>query len=138
MAVTGRRGHPGLQIVEPLRGFLADGNHRTSIRWQEFARCRCMAIGHCRDWRIESTLSTQTGHPPAEIDGCKAGIASWVVRAIVEPGDDTDFIPWSCAALPPLKARLGAASRSTTTEAARLHFADMAPQVPRREKIGMP
>jgi len=49
-----------------------------------------------------------------------------VARSIVETGDDTVFIPWLHAALPPLKARLEAASRSATVEADRMHFADMA------------
>ena len=61
-----------------------------------------------------------------------------VARAIVETGDDTVFIPWLHATLPPLKARLDAASRSATAEADRLHFADMAVQVGRLQKIGMP
>jgi hypothetical protein len=61
-----------------------------------------------------------------------------VARAMVESGDDTVFIPWLHAALPPLKTRLEAASRSATAEADRLHFADMALQVGRLQKIGMP
>lgn len=61
-----------------------------------------------------------------------------VARAIVETGDDTVFIPWLHATLPPLKARLEAASRSATAEADRLHFADMAAQVGRLQKIGIP
>jgi hypothetical protein len=56
----------------------------------------------------------------------------------VETGDDTVFIPLLPAALPPLKTRLEAASRSATAEAARLHFADMVLQVARQQKIGMP
>jgi hypothetical protein len=65
-------------------------------------------------------------------------VSPTVARAIVETGDDTVFIPWLHASLPPLKARLEAASRSATTEADRLHFADMAVQVGRLQKIGMP
>jgi len=61
-----------------------------------------------------------------------------VARVIVETGDDTVFIPWLQASLPPLKARLEAASRSATAETDRLHFADMAAQVGRLQKIGMP
>lgn len=65
-------------------------------------------------------------------------VSPTVARAIVETGDDTVFIPWLNAALPPLKARLEAASRNATVEADRLHFADMAVQVARLQKIGMP
>jgi hypothetical protein len=65
-------------------------------------------------------------------------VSPTVARAIVETGDDTVFIPWLQAALPPLKARLDSASRSASTEADRLHFADMAVQVGRLQKIGMP
>ena len=65
-------------------------------------------------------------------------VSPTVARAIVETGDDTVFIPWLHAALPPLKARLEAAARSASTEADRLHFADMAVQVGRLQKIGMP
>jgi Met-zincin len=61
-----------------------------------------------------------------------------VARVIVETGDDTVFIPWLHAALPPLKARLEAAARGASTEADRLYFADMAVQVGRLQKIGMP
>jgi hypothetical protein len=61
-----------------------------------------------------------------------------VARAVVETGDDTVFVPWLQASLPPLKARLEAASRSAAAEADRLHFADMAAQVARLQKIGMP
>ncbi len=59
-------------------------------------------------------------------------------QAIVETGDDTVFIPWLHAYLPTLKTRLEAASRSANAEADRLHFADMALQVGRLQKIGMP
>jgi hypothetical protein len=65
-------------------------------------------------------------------------VSPTVARAIVETGDDTVFIPWLRAALPPLKARLDAASRSASTEADRLHYADMAVQVARLQKIGTP
>ena len=65
-------------------------------------------------------------------------VSPTVARAIVETGDDTVFIPWLHAALPPLKARLEAAARGASTEADRLHFADMAVQVGRLQKIGMP
>ncbi|MGZ8273174.1 MAG: zinc-dependent metalloprotease [Burkholderiaceae bacterium] len=65
-------------------------------------------------------------------------VSSAAARAMVETGDDTVFIPWLHAALPPLKARLEAASRSATAEADRLHYADMALQVGRLQKIGMP
>ncbi|MGL6112811.1 MAG: zinc-dependent metalloprotease, partial [Rubrivivax sp.] len=65
-------------------------------------------------------------------------VSQAAARAIVETGDDTVFIPWLHAALPPLKARLDAASRSAKAEADRLHFADMAVQVGRLQKIGMP
>ena len=41
-------------------------------------------------------------------------VSPTVARAIVETGDDTVFIPWLHAALPPLKARLEAASRSAS------------------------
>jgi len=61
-----------------------------------------------------------------------------VARVIVETGDDTVFIPWLRTTLPTLKARLEAASRSATAEADRLHYADMAVQVARLQKIGMP
>lgn len=61
-----------------------------------------------------------------------------VARAIVETGDDTVFIPWLHASLPPLKARLEAASRTATAEADRLHYADMALQIARLQKTGMP
>jgi hypothetical protein len=61
-----------------------------------------------------------------------------VARVIVETGDDTVFIPWLRDSLPPLKARLEAASRSATAEADLLHYADMAVQVARLQKIGMP
>jgi hypothetical protein len=56
----------------------------------------------------------------------------------VETGDDTVFIPWLRASLPPLKARLEAAARSAAAETDRLHYADMAVQVARLLKIGMP
>jgi hypothetical protein len=61
-----------------------------------------------------------------------------VARAVVETGDDTVFIPWLRASLPPLKARLEAAARSAAAETDRLHFAGMAVQVGRLQKIGMP
>jgi hypothetical protein len=61
-----------------------------------------------------------------------------VARVIVETGDDTVFIPWLRTTLPTLKARLEAASRSALAEADRLHYADMAVQVARLQKIGMP
>jgi hypothetical protein len=41
------------------------------------------------------------------------------------------------ASLPALKIRLEAASRSATAEADRLHYADMALQVGRLQKIGL-
>jgi hypothetical protein len=59
-------------------------------------------------------------------------------RALVESGDDTVFIPWLRASLPALKTRLEAASRSAASEADRLHFAEMAVQVARLQKIGQP
>lgn len=59
-------------------------------------------------------------------------------RALVESGDDSVFIPWLQAALPGLKARLEAASRSAAGEADKLHFAQMAVQLGRLQKIGMP
>ena len=65
-------------------------------------------------------------------------VTAAVARAIVETGDDTVFIPWLRAALPPLKARLEAASRSAAAEADRLHYADMAVQLGRLQKIGLP
>jgi len=73
-------------------------------------------------------------------DGLRAElpVSPTVARAIVETGDDTVFIPWLRASLPTLKARLEAASRSAPNEADRLHFADMAVQVARLQKIGMP
>ena len=74
----------------------------------------------------------------AELLQGEAPVSSAAARAIVESGDDTVFIPWLHAALPPLKARLEAASRSAGAEADRLHFADMAMQVARLQKIGMP
>jgi hypothetical protein len=66
------------------------------------------------------------------------GMSPAVARAIVETGDDTVFIPWLRASLTPLKARLEATSRSAAAEADRLHYADMAVQVARLQKIGMP
>ena len=74
----------------------------------------------------------------AELLRAELPVSPAAARAIVESGDDTVFIPWLHAALPPLKARLDAASRSATAEADRLHFADMAVQVGRLQKIGMP
>ena len=74
----------------------------------------------------------------AEVLQAELPVSPAVARAIVETGDDTVFIPWLHAALPPLKARLEAASRSASVEADRLHFADMAVQVGRLQKIGMP
>jgi hypothetical protein len=74
----------------------------------------------------------------AELLLAEAPLSPAAARAMVESGDDTVFIPWLHAALPPLKARLEAASRSATAEADRLHFADMALQVGRLQKIGMP
>lgn len=68
----------------------------------------------------------------------EAPVSPAAARAIVESGDDTVFIPWLHAALPPLKARLEAASRNASAEHDRLHFADMAVQVGRLMKIGMP
>ena len=59
-------------------------------------------------------------------------------RAAVESGDDTVFVPWLRAELPGLHKRLEAASRNAPTEADRLHFADMATQVARLQKIGAP
>ena len=59
-------------------------------------------------------------------------------RAIVETGDDTVFIPWLRATLPGLKTRLEAASRNAAAEDDSLYFADMAVQVARLQKIGMP
>jgi hypothetical protein len=74
----------------------------------------------------------------AELLLAEAPLSPAAARAMVESGDDTVFIPWLHANLPPLKARLEAASRSATAEADRLHFADMALQVGRLQKIGMP
>jgi hypothetical protein len=74
----------------------------------------------------------------AELLQGEAPVSPAAARAIVESGDDTVFIPWLHASLPPLKARLEAASRSAGAEADRLHFADMAMQVARLQKIGMP
>jgi hypothetical protein len=65
-------------------------------------------------------------------------ISPAVARALVETGDDTVFVPWLRASLPPLKARLEAASRGATAEADRLHYAEMAVQVARLQKIGSP
>jgi len=59
-------------------------------------------------------------------------------RAAAESGDDTVFVPWLRAELPALQKRLEAASRTAPTEADRLHFADMAAQVARLQKIGAP
>ncbi len=59
-------------------------------------------------------------------------------RAVVESGDDTVFMPWLRGGLPALKTRLEAASRSAPSESDRLHFAEMAVQVARLQKIGMP
>lgn len=59
-------------------------------------------------------------------------------RAMVETGDDSIFIPWLQANLPPLKTRLEAASRNAAGESDRLHFAQMAVQLGRLQKIGMP
>jgi hypothetical protein len=73
----------------------------------------------------------------AELLLTEAPLSPAAARAIVESGDDTVFIPWLHAALPPLKARLEAASRSASNEADRLHYADMALQVGRLLKIGM-
>jgi hypothetical protein len=66
------------------------------------------------------------------------GLSPAVARAVVETGDDTVFIPWLRASLPPLKARLEAGARSAAAETDRLHYADMAVQVARLLKIGMP
>jgi hypothetical protein len=74
----------------------------------------------------------------AELLQGEAPVSPAAARAIVESGDDTVFIPWLHAALPPLKARLEAASRNASAEHDRLHFADMAVQVGRLMKIGMP
>jgi hypothetical protein len=65
-------------------------------------------------------------------------ISPAIARTLVETGDDTVFIPWLHASLPPLKARLEAASRGATAEADRLYYADMAVQVGRLQKIGLP
>jgi len=73
----------------------------------------------------------------AEMLQSQVPVTSTAARAMVESGDDTVFIPWLRAALPPLQARLEAASRSASAEADRLHFADMAAQVGRLQKIGM-
>jgi hypothetical protein len=59
-------------------------------------------------------------------------------RAAVESGDDTVFVPWLRAELPELHKRLEAASRMAPTEADRLHFADMATQVARLQRVGAP
>ncbi|MCU0923484.1 MAG: hypothetical protein MUF08_16015 [Burkholderiaceae bacterium] len=75
---------------------------------------------------VDCTLRAELPLPPA------------VARAVVETGDDTLFVPWLLASLPPLKARLEATSRSAAAEADQLHFADMAAQVARLRKIGMP
>jgi len=74
----------------------------------------------------------------AELLQAELPVSPAAARAIVETGDDTVFIPWLHSNLPPLKARLEAASRSASAEADRLHFADMAVQVGRLQKIGMP
>ena len=66
------------------------------------------------------------------------GLSSAVARALVESGDDTVFIPWLRASLPPLKARLEAASRHARAEAARLYVAARAARVGRLQTIGMP
>jgi hypothetical protein len=59
-------------------------------------------------------------------------------RALVESGDDTVFVPWLRAELPGLQKRLEVAARTAPTEADRLHYADMATQVARLQKIGAP
>jgi hypothetical protein len=74
----------------------------------------------------------------AELLLTEAPVSPAAARAIVESGDDTVFIPWLHAALPPLRTRLEAASRSAAAETDRLHFADMAVQVGRLQKIGLP
>ena len=95
---------------------------------------------------IEAAKELLTAWSKGGVDEKKLGdllqaempVPTAAARAIVETGDDTVFIPWLHAALPPLKARLEAASRSASAEADRLHFADMAVQVGRLQKIGMP
>jgi len=95
---------------------------------------------------IEAAKELLTAWSKGGVDEKKLGellqadlpVSTAAVRAIVETGDDTVFIPWLHANLPPLKARLEAASRSASAEADRLHFADMALQVARLQKIGMP
>jgi hypothetical protein len=65
-------------------------------------------------------------------------MSSAAARVFVESGDDTVFVPWLHGNLPTLKTRLEAAARSAAAEADRLHFAEMAVQVARLQKIGMP
>lgn len=64
------------------------------------------------------------------------GITPEVARALAETGDDTVFIGWLRAALPPLQKRLEAAARAASDETARVHYADMAVQVGRLSRIG--
>jgi hypothetical protein len=74
----------------------------------------------------------------AELLQSQLPVSPAAARAMVESGDDTVFIPWLHAALSPLKTRLEAAARSAGAEADRLHFADMALQIGRLQKVGMP
>ena len=63
------------------------------------------------------------------------GAAAW---ALVEFGDDSFFISWLQATLPPLKTRLEVASRSVAGESDQLRFAQRAVPVGRMMKIGVP
>ena len=63
-------------------------------------------------------------------------VIRWVAQENLNAMGPHVFIPWLQASLPPLKARLDAASRNATTETDRLHFADMARQLERLQKIG--
>jgi hypothetical protein len=59
-------------------------------------------------------------------------------RALAESGDDTIFIGWLRAALPPLRSRLDDAARRAADESDRLHFADMSAQLARAARLAVP
>lgn len=80
------------------------------------------------------------GGAATELAGAKAlqalEVGGFAARALAETGDDTLFIPWLRSSLADLKTRLEAASRSAGDEGDRLHFAEMAVQVGRLQKLG--
>jgi len=66
------------------------------------------------------------------------GVGPVAARLRAETGDDTVFVSWLRGNLPELRNRLDDAALRAADDADRLHFADMAAQVARMQKVGTP